>query len=337
MEKFFVGCYSDKETSLPNAKGKGISLVSFDNERGLLKEEAVIESVDNPSYLFLNKQRNELYACSERFNEDGEISVIDLDTLNIKSTVSSKGLATCYVCYDEYKERLIWTNYLSGDIGSYNLSTKKEEYLKFSGKSINEERQEGPHPHFVEFYNDYILICDLGCDCIHILDRNSDGLSEIGKINTPKGYGPRHLVIRDDKLYVLCELIAKLLVYKFDEANNSWILEEEFNSEEDSLMDKAHPAAIKLFKGNIITTSNRFSDGLRQFIIKDDKVSILNTVRLNGENPRDFCFSKDENWVLVPYQDSDCIEIYPVDSDGKINKNLATVYNTGTPVCVIQY
>lgn len=338
MEKFFIGCYSDSKTSLPNAKGKGISIISLDSELGVLKEEQIIEDVDNPSYLFLNKDREELYACSERFNKFGEISIIDLNLMKVKKRVSSKGLATCYVCYDEKKDRLIWTNYLSGDIGSYNLITKKEDYLKFKGSSINEERQESSHPHFVEFFHNTILISDLGCDCIHILNRESDELEFVSDIKTPLGYGPRHMLVNGNKLFVICELVPKLLVYLYDDKTNNWLLEEELDNEEKTLMKIAHPAALKMGKNNIYTTSNRFSNGLTQFRFSNNsQLSEVKNLRLQGDGPRDFCFSKDGRYVLVPMQDSNCIEVYPVDFDGMIYGELFYVFKTGTPSCVINY
>lgn len=338
MENFILGCYSNKKTSLPNAKGKGISIVSFDSELGLLQDEKIIENVDNPSYLFLNKDTGELYSCSERFDQFGEISIIDLKTLKVKNKISSKGIGTCYICYDEKMNRLIWTNYQSGDIGSYNLLSKKEDYLKFKGSSVNKERQESSHPHCIEFFQDTILIADLGCDCIHVLNRKNDSLEFVRDIQTPLGYGPRHMLINDNKLFVICELIAKLLVYKFDSKTNNWILEEELDNEEKSLMKIAQPAAIKKGKYNVYTTSNRSSNGLRQFkSTNNNHLTEMNTLRLKGEGPRDLCFSKDGRYILIPMQDSNWIEVYPVDLDGKICNELSSIFKTGTPVCVINY
>jgi 6-phosphogluconolactonase len=338
MEKFFIGCYSDKKTSLANAKGKGISVVTLDCKLGTLREEKIIENVDNPSYLFLNKNRGELYSCSERFNQFGVISIIDLETLKVKDSVSSKGIGTCYICYDEKNNSLIWTNYQSGDIGSFNLVSRKEDYLKFNTHGVNKERLESSHPHFIEFFQDTILITDLGCDCIHVLNRTSDRLICVRDIKTPKGYGPRHMCISDNKMFVICELIPKLLVYKYEFKTENWLLEEELDNEEKALMDVAQPAAIKKGKNNIYTTSNRFSNGLRQFEFScNEHINAINTLRLKGEGPRDLCFSKNGRFVLVPMQDSNWIEVYPVDIDGKICDEIASVFKTGTPVCVINY
>ena len=216
MEKFFVGCFTDSKTALPYSCGKGISIVSLDTELGILKEEKDLAKIENPAYLNINKEKNELYAATERFREIGEISIVNLDSLEVKYKVSSMGISTCYVCYDEVKNRLIWTNYKSGDIASLDLTKKHLHYIKLEGSSINKERQESPHPHFVGFHKNTILIADLGCDCILVIDRNSDSLDIINEIKTPLGYGPRHMIVNDNRLYVLCELKAKLLVYNYD-------------------------------------------------------------------------------------------------------------------------
>jgi 6-phosphogluconolactonase len=336
MEKFFVGCFTDSKTALPYSSGKGISIVSLDTKLGILKEEKLLGKIENPAYLNINKDKNELYAATERFSEIGEIVIVKLDSLEVKSKVSSMGISTCYVCYDEVKDRLIWTNYKSGDFASYDLINNNIHYSKFEGSSINKERQESPHPHFVGFHKDTVLIADLGCDCIHVLDRNSDSLDSITEIKTPLGYGPRHMIVTDNRLYVLCELKAKLLVYNYDSKNSSWSLVQELDTEEPQFMDISAPAAIKK-SNNIITVSNRFSNSLRQFKIEEDKCSVLNTVRLQGKVPRDFCYSKDGDYVLVALQDSNSIELYSVASNGEIEQEPLSIFDTGTPVCIKNY
>jgi 6-phosphogluconolactonase len=336
MEKFYIGCYSNKETSLPNAKGKGLSVVSLDSKTGVLTEDRVVENVDNPEYLYLNKERGELYVASERFTEFGEISILDSETLDVKYRVSSRGLSTCYVCFDETTDRLLWCNYATGNICYHNLDDGKEGNLQLEGSSINKERQSSPHPHFVALFKNTIMVSDLGCDLIHILDRDSDDLKIIGDIETPKGYGPRHMLIKSNRLYVICELIPKLLIYTYDSKSKSWQFEQELDNEKEAKMNVSNPAAIKMGKHNVLTTSNRFSDTLRQFkFFEDDKVVDMKTIKLGGKCPRDICFSKDGRWILVPLQDSDCIEVYHIDTDGMIEDKLVSVFETGTPVCAI--
>lgn len=335
MEKFLIGCFTDSKSASKNYVGKGISVLSLDKKNGLLIEEA-LHDIENPGYLNLDKMHNKLYVCIERSSEVGEIAILDSNTFEVESQFTSFGLSTCYICYDEVKNRILWTNYTSGDMASYDLLTKESHYLKLEGSSINEERQKSPHPHFVGFYKDTILVTDLGCDCIHVLDRKSNELDIIEDIETPKGYGPRHFIIENDTMYVLCELKAKLLVYTYDNNKSTWNLVQEIDTESPDLFDIAAPAAIKR-SGDVITVSNRFSDTLRQFRIEKDGCSVINTLKLEGKNPRDFNYSKNGDFILVALQDTNSIELYSVNSEGLLDSKPLSVFTTGTPVCVKNY
>jgi len=338
MEKFIVGSYSDNKTSIPTACGAGLSIISLDDTKGTLSIDYQTNEIDNPSYFYINKKTDELYICSERCTVDGEITVYDYKNKIIKKQFSSNGKATCHVNYDDLTKTIYYTNYLSGDIGLYHLDTEEDDYYQFKGKSINKERQESPHPHCLIFHKNEIFVSDLGTDLIYIFDRTISNFLLKETIQVPKGYGPRHLLTFNNHLYVVCELNSIILNYSYDQASENWVLIQECATEMSELMNISNPAALKVVEKKdyrIITVSNRFSNGLRQFKVKKDgNLHFIKDIRLEGVCPRDFCFSKDGKWVLVAEQDSNFIELYKVNDEGIIEDQLVSTLKINTPVCI---
>ncbi|KAF8634767.1 hypothetical protein AX15_000728 [Amanita polypyramis BW_CC] len=69
------------------------------------------------------------------------------------------------------------------------------------------------HPHMALEYKDEVFVPDLGGDTIWRLGRYALGYYRIhGSIPQPKGSGPRHIAIFDDRLYTLHELASTLTV-----------------------------------------------------------------------------------------------------------------------------
>ncbi|KAF8347450.1 Lactonase, 7-bladed beta-propeller-domain-containing protein [Amanita rubescens] len=79
------------------------------------------------------------------------------------------------------------------------------------------------HPHMALEHNDEILVPDLGGDTIWRLARNeySDYYEIQGSIPQPKGSGPRHIAIYEDRLYTLHELSSTLTVQRIPAAPNA--------------------------------------------------------------------------------------------------------------------
>ncbi|KAJ3513530.1 hypothetical protein NLJ89_g2895 [Agrocybe chaxingu] len=80
------------------------------------------------------------------------------------------------------------------------------------------------HPHMVLEHRDEVLVPDLGQDTIWRLKKGASGEYAIqGSIPQPKGSGPRHIAIFNDRLFTLHELSSTLSVQSIPRAPNGTV------------------------------------------------------------------------------------------------------------------
>ena len=96
------------------------------------------------------------------------------------------------------------------------------------GSNAVPDRQKEAHPHAVNVFKDNIYVTDLGSDKIwhYKIDGNSV-IRKVGFIDTPKGYGPRHMAIYEplNMAYVIFELESKIAIYKIDPNSGDMVFE----------------------------------------------------------------------------------------------------------------
>src|SRR5271169_1976944 len=96
--KFFVGTYT-------NGKSEGIYRCLFDVESGELIVETVTKGVTNPSFLAVDRNRNQLFCVNETAEFDGKpggaVSAFALNPetgdLRLLNSSSTHGADPCYV------------------------------------------------------------------------------------------------------------------------------------------------------------------------------------------------------------------------------------------------
>lgn len=190
----------------------------------------------------------------------------------------------------------------------------------------------GPHPnqqtahaHFADLTPDNFLItCDLGMD--QLITYDFDANHQLHKINTyhsQAGAGPRHLVFHPQLsiAYLLCELNSsiEILSYKgrgeFERIGILSTLPDDFTGSNAT-------AAIRITAdGDFLYASNRGHDSIAAYkIMADGDLELIEITSSQGQIPRDFCLSSDQNLIIVGHQDSDNISIFKRSrNDGRLS------------------
>jgi 6-phosphogluconolactonase (cycloisomerase 2 family) len=91
----------------------------------------------------------------------------------------------------------------AGSLELTDVEKKEGTFIQFSGTGPNFDRQESSHPHEVYFYNDELLIPDLGADKTWRLTKGPSGWEVKGSIDYPPGAGPRHILIHGKEQWFL--------------------------------------------------------------------------------------------------------------------------------------
>lgn len=342
---FFLGCY----TARPGLEkpGRGISLLRLDEEEGILTE-AGVTPMKNPSYLWFERKRDLLLAVTENDENTGAVASFRLAggvPMEPLSQVDGPGKSNCHVLGDPVRGLAYAASYGEGRLKVYSLEegllSRAVLDLAYEGSGPNRERQAGPHAHQSQLSPDrrWLYVADLGSDRIWI--HNPDALSDPPRyVETPPGLGPRHMVFHPcyNRLYVLCELIPELLVYRWEGKDGSLRFEESIPTVEEKERTLAQPAAIKLHpSGKTLAVSNRFADTVSLFDL-DKKGRPENRVIFSsrGRTCRDMEFSPSRRWLLMAHQDSGEITLRRFDSEtGRPAEEWGTTFSTGSPTCLV--
>ncbi len=238
--------------------------------------------LDRPMYMVMSK--NKMYVLLRApflDNNNSGLLVFDIDQsgklTKPSEILSTNGEAACHLCVED--ENVYCTNYLSG-----TLIKMPSQVIKYRGKGINPDRQEGPHPHFVGATPDkqHLCVADLGLDTVFLYDKE---LNLISKASVPRGHGSRHLAFCGDYLYCANELKSTLSVFKssggiLDYRNTVSVLPSDFSGE-------SSVSAIRI-KDNFCYVANRGHDSVSVLDISEECPKLTATVHCGGKSPRDF-------------------------------------------------
>ena len=347
----YVGTYTSGDS-------QGIYILSLDYASGELRSVETINGVTNPSYLALNHHRNYLYAVNEETEFQGKKSgavsafAIDKNTGSLKflNKQATLGGAPCYVSVSINDKYILVANYVGGNVsvfpvmsdGSLGASIDVEQH---TGKSVNPDRQEGPHAHCIVLdpSGRFAYSCDLGTDKIMIyrFDSASGNLTHANQpfVASKPGSGPRHLTLHTNGLYayVINELDCTVSVLAVDkstgalkEIQNLPTLPSDFKSQNTSADIHVSP------NGKFLYCSNRGFDGITAFKIdeKSGKLEFLSRQSTMGKTPRNFVIDPTGKFLLVANQTSNSIVTF------RIDPATGTLTPTGhsatipTPVCL---
>lgn len=340
----FIGTYTDK-------KSEGIYRFNFNTNTESTEKIFLTYSVENPTYLCLDRENNILYTSCKIDDKCGVASLKyypEKDTLHLVNYNTSENKQPCHVSIDNNKEILMSSNYhenkmivyetLSGIILNYPFIGSN------SGKSINVERQREPHIHcsITNHNNKYILSCDLGIDKLTVYEYKNKKTERKENLDIcfPAGSGPRQIVYNINKpyYYVLSELSSEIFVYKYKEEKNSILkhiqtissTDENYNGEKLGAAIKVHP------NGKFLYTTDRGNNTLNLFSINSSNgtLTYVKSYDTEGKCPRDFSIDPEGQYLICANKDSNNISLFSINSNDGDLKFIETAY-VPSPSCII--
>ncbi len=339
---FYTGTYA------PEAE-KGIFLCSLDTETGEMAVVNGLPGIANPSYLTLNAAGDRLYAVSE--TGSGEIFAYSIDNetgeLHLLDRMPTEGADPCYVSLTRDGQFAMVSNYSSGHINVFRIGetgglAEMSSIVKHSGRSIRDDRQEGPHPHsiFQDPEGRFVLVCDLGLDEI-VLYRLEDGkLVTHGEVKTTPGAGPRHFDFHPSGkwAYGINELDNTVTVFAYNGqagelkvVQNVSTLPEDFTGE--SFCADIHISPC----GRFLYGSNRGDDSIVLFHINEStgELTPVDWVSTGGEFPRNFAIIS--GYLIAANQNTGNMLSYKIDSDSGRLTPTGFALELPKPVCIQQW
>jgi 6-phosphogluconolactonase len=264
---------------------------------------------------------------------------------------SSGGSGPCHLVLDKSGKNLLVANYGSGSVAVIPVAAdgKLGEatcVIQHHGKSVNPQRQEGPHAHCVTLSPDnrFAFVCDLGLDQVLVygFDANAGTLTpaEPAFVALKPGAGPRHMVFRPDGkfAYVVNELDSTITSFAYDatagalkELETVTTLPGYYDGPNTAAEIAVHPS------GKFLYTSNRGNESVVLFTIDREtgKLTWIEEQNTGGKTPRHFGIEPAAKHMAIANQDSDTLLASRIDKDNGRLKPSGVFATCPSPTCAV--
>lgn len=339
-----VGTYTN------SCDSKGIYVFDFNTETAEFKLKATTEKVINPSFLAVSEDNKFIYSVNEN-GKDSKVSAFGFNTakgtLIPINTQKSEGADPCYILNDT--KNVISANYSGGNISVFKKNSKgglteAKQVVQHKGKSRNQQRQEAPHVHMVQFTPDkkYVLANDLGTDKIYMYKYNPESENNVleikDSIGVKRGSGPRHLTFSPNGkfAYLLQELDGTVTVFAYE--NETLRKLEEAQVIDDDFKGETSAADIHISPdGKFLYATNRGdANDITFFEVQPNgKLNFKGFLKTGGKGPRNFAIDPTGNFLLVAHQYTNDIIIFKRDiKTGKLTDTGKKI-ELCSPVCLV--
>lgn len=265
------------------------------------------------NYFCRSRDQKYLFATARE-----RIFVFDISAWPVKtvSEVSCGGKVACHLALSPDEKFLYVANYVSGDVAVFAVNDGKLSFVRLVKSpglcGPNAKRQESPHAHCTVVMPDgqHLAVADLGCDAVWVYPITADGLGQLaGKLTTPPGSGPRHLVfLGKTKGFLFTELSNEIYALTVNGAQMT--IAAANNTLAADFTGHSQGSAIKISPDQkTVAVANRGEDTIVFYDVAT--LREVRRIRCGGAWPRDFEFV-DADHILVCNQNDNllcCIDL----------------------------
>jgi 6-phosphogluconolactonase len=345
--------------TVDGSTSKGIYAYRWDPESGELHAMGLAAESENPTFLAVDAEAKYLFAANEiekfEAQASGAVSAFTIDHAAAKlkpiNQVLAQGMGTCHVAVDHLGRAAFCANYTSGSATSFVIDYKGQitdgvSHFQYHGHGPNKDRQEAPHAHRVTPSPDdrFLLVNDLGLDCIHIY-RLNDASARLTpnnpqQWNAAPGSGPRALRFHPNGRFAYCvhELVSQVEVLAWDHDKGTLTSVQKVSLVPEDFHGVTRASEIVITRdGHFAYAANRDYDCLVSFAVdpKEGKLSMLGRGSCGGKIPRHLTLDPTERWVLVANEQSDHISVFARDpKTGKLAES-SRDFPIAKPQCLV--
>ena len=338
---------------------KGIYAYRWDAAKGEIEAIGLAAETEYPTFLAVSPKGRYLYAANEvdSFNgvKGGGVSSFAVDAkagrLAAINAVSAKGTGTCHVSVDKTGQAVFCANYSGGSAASFHVKadgglTEAVSDFQYTGHGPKAD-QEAAHAHraTVTPDNKYVLVNDLGLDCIHIYTLAA-ATAKLTPHDPPEwksgpGAGPRALRFHPNGKWAYCvlELSSEVAALRWDaQAGSLTTIQTVGLIPEGYTGKEPHASELVLDRaGKFVYASDRFDDVLVTFKVDSatGKLTKLGSSKYGGTTPRHITLDPTERWMLVANQDSDNISVVKRDTKTGLLAETGKVFPIVKPQCLV--
>src|ERR1700719_259884 len=348
----YVGTYTTKQSS------KGIYAYWFDAGTGKLKAAGLPAESADPSFVAVHPSGKYLYAVNEVGEVGGQkrgaVGAFTIDdrtgALKLLNQVATRGAGPCHISLDRTGKYVLVANYDGGSVASFPVREdgslgEVAGFVQHSGSSVNKERQEGSHAHWlgVSPDNRFAIEANLGLDEVpvfHFKASTGDLTPVLPVVKVHAGAGPRHFAFHPNGkfAYLLTEMENAVTVFSYKGNNGSLsalqtisTLRGDYSGPKEAAELVVHPA------GKFLYASNRAGvDSVTAFAIDRVKgtLKLIGEFPTMGKMPRNFAIDPTGRFLLAANQESGNIVVFRIDATTGPLTPTGEVVEVPAPVCI---
>jgi 6-phosphogluconolactonase len=341
------------------SSSRGIYACHWNPESGELGSADLAAETENPTFLAVDSDAQYLFAANEIAQFEGQASgavtayAIDHAAAKLKriDQVSAGGAGTCNVAVDRMGRAAFCANYNGGSATSFVINSNGQlsdpvSHFQYQGHGPNKERQEAPHAHRVTPSPDdrFLLVNDLGLDCIHIYHLNDANArltpNDPPQWNATPGSGPRALRFHPNGRFAYCvhEMASQIEVLDWNHGKGTFKSVQKVSLIPEDYHGATRGSDIVITRdGHFAYAANRDYDCLVSFALdpKDGRLTMLGRGSCGGKIPRHLTLDPTEKWLLVANEQSDRISVFARDEKtGKVPEN-GKDFPISKPQCLV--
>lgn len=343
--------YSMLVGTYTSGSSEGIYKVSFNPNTSELSQATLVAASENPSFLTQSKDGRFVYAVNE--NDPGTLSAFKWNAASSKLELQSKnsddGKHPCFIEMSPSQNQVAIANYSSGDVSVYKIKNgvvQEPAQTKYhEGSSVLKPNQDAPHAHSSKFSKDgnFLFVADLGIDEIMGYKISEDGKisDQFTALEMDVGDGPRHFIFHPlkDIVYIISEFSNTITIANLDVNSGIMTKMGKVSTLPSDFKGDSYCADIQISSdGKYVYGSNRGHNSIAVFSVDENGgLKMVQAESVQGDWPRNFALTPDDNHLLVANQKSDNITVFKRDANSGLLIYTGNELKMSMPVCLKFY
>lgn len=340
-------------TRSEGSESKGIYRATFDSDTGVLSSTELAAEVTSPGFVVLHPNGKLLYAvCQLPDGQGGGVAAYKISkdkklTLLNAQPIGDGGAA--HLAVDATGSCLFTAQYGGGSVAVFPLDgegriSERTCLVKHEGSGPDQERQQGPHPHYVGIDpgNRFLLVPDLGIDKVMIYEMDLSGgqIKQHGFGKCVPGGGPRHLKFHPNGkfVFVLNELKMSVTVFKYDADQGTLSLIQTTSTLPKHMQEIPNKSSeIRIHpSGKFVYAANRGHDSIAAFRVdpSSGKLTFIEREAIRGSWPRNFSLDPSGKWLVAAGRNSNTLSVFELDQETGQLLFTGRVVNSPSTICV---
>jgi len=343
-------------SSFATGEAGAIHAFRLDLERGALAAVNQWTDVENPFFLALSDDGNQLYSIhAPQFggpdhSDVAAYAILDANgKLELLNRQTALGTTACYLDVSAGGRTVVVANYGSGSVASFPVNRDGSlkpaaTFVQHQGMSVNPTRQQAPHAHcfVISPDNRFVFSADLGTDQIigyRLAGRTSELMQLESPAATAPGAGPRHLTFHPSGkyVYVINELLNTVSLFDYDTKTGKLTKQQTIATLPEDFKGTSHTADLKITPdGKFLYGTNRGHDSIACFRLSaNGRLSKIAIVPSLGKGPQNLAIAGAGQLLICANMPGNNVAIFKIDSETGSLTSVGKPVELTSPSCIM--